>query len=95
MVELETWIARHAHPVTLLLKLMRMPTAPTVLRLDCAKTAARYLHKPPQPVITVEREQQRLEQRRERRREYMRKRYRERLSAIAATDAANPPVAEG
>lgn len=27
MVELETWIARHAHPVTLLLKLMRLPHA--------------------------------------------------------------------
>jgi hypothetical protein len=37
MVELETWIHRRAHPVTLLLKLMRMPEAPLVLRLRLCK----------------------------------------------------------
>ena len=95
MVELETWIAKHAHPVTLLLKLMRMPHAPTVLRLDCAKTTARYLHKPPKQVITVEWEQQRLERRRERKRQYMRRRYHERLSAVAATDEADRAAADG
>jgi hypothetical protein len=54
MVDLETWIPKRAHPVTLLLKLMRMPHAPLVLRLDCAKTAARYLHRRPKARIVVE-----------------------------------------
>jgi hypothetical protein len=53
MVYLETWIHKRAHPVTLLLKLMRMPHAPLVLRLDCAKTAARYLHRKPKARIVV------------------------------------------
>ena len=50
MVDLETSIGLDEHPVELLLKLMRMPHAPTVLRLDCAKTTARYLLKRPKPV---------------------------------------------
>ena len=94
MVELETWIARHAHPVTLLLKLMRMPHAPAVLRLDCAKITARYLHKRPKPVITVEWEQQRIERRRERKREYMRK-YHRRLSVSVAASLTDEAVANG
>jgi hypothetical protein len=58
-VDLETWIHRRAHPVQLLLKLMRMPHAPIILRLDCAKTAARYLYRKPKPVVVVvERPQQ-------------------------------------
>jgi hypothetical protein len=35
MVDLETSIGIDEHPIELLLKLMRMPTAPAVLRLDC------------------------------------------------------------
>jgi hypothetical protein len=53
MVDLETWIHKRAHPVTLLLKLMRMRHAPLVLRLDCAKTAARYLYRKPKAVVAV------------------------------------------
>ena len=94
MVNLETSIGLDEHPIELLLKLMRMPRAPTVLRLDCAKITARYLHRPPQPVVTVEWEQQRLERRRERKREYMRK-YCRRLSSVAATDAAYRAAADG
>jgi hypothetical protein len=94
MVDLETSIGLDEHPIELLLRLMRMPHAPTVLRLDCAKTTARYLHRRPKPVVTVEREQQ-LERRRERKRQYMRRRYRQRLSAVAAADAANPAVSNG
>jgi hypothetical protein len=33
-----------AHPIELLLRIMRDPAASLVLRLDCAKTAARYLY---------------------------------------------------
>ena len=62
--------------------------ASVALGVDCAKNAATLTHERPKPVIT-------LEQRRERKRRYMRKRYRQRLSSVAATDAANPPVAEG
>jgi hypothetical protein len=54
MVDLETWIAYGAHEVTLLLKLMRMPHAPLVLRLDAAKTAAAYLHRRPKAVVALE-----------------------------------------
>jgi hypothetical protein len=54
MVDLETWIHKRAHPATLLLKLMRMREAPLVLRLDCAKTAARYLHRKPRARIVVQ-----------------------------------------
>jgi hypothetical protein len=53
MVDLETWIHNRAHPVTLLLKLMRMRHAPLVMRLDCAKTAARYLYRKPKPLVTL------------------------------------------
>ena len=67
---------------------MNCADAPITMRLDCAKNAATLMHEKPKPVIT-------LEQRRERKRLYMRKRYHERLSAVVATDAANPPVAEG
>jgi hypothetical protein len=54
MVDLETWIAYGAHEVALLLKLMRMPHAPLVLRLDCAKVAAAYLHRRPKARVVVQ-----------------------------------------
>jgi hypothetical protein len=54
MVDLETWIAPHPHPVTLLPKLMRMPEVPLVMRLDCANAAARYLYWLPKPQMVME-----------------------------------------
>ena len=94
MVDLETSIDLDEHPIELLLKLMRMPHAPTVLRLDCAKTTARYLLKRPKVVITVEQQQQRLERRREHKRLYMRK-YHQRLSASVASSLADRAAADG
>jgi hypothetical protein len=72
-----------------LLLVMNCPDAPMIMRLDAAKTAAKLMHEPPKPVVVT------LEQRRERRRQYMRKRYRQRLSAVAATDEADPAVSNG
>jgi hypothetical protein len=82
------WIHKRAHPVTLLLKLMRMRHAPLVLRLDCAKTAARYLFRKPKAVvavvidgglsrrqITVLTDEQKRERQRERHRENARRSY--------------------
>jgi hypothetical protein len=71
-----------------LIAVMNCPDAPMTMRMDAGKNAAALVHKRPKPVVT-------LEQRRERKRQYMRRRYRERRSAVAAADAANPPVAEG
>jgi hypothetical protein len=42
------------HPIELLLKLMRDPVAPLVLRLDCAKTAARFLYDRKATSVVVE-----------------------------------------
>ena len=88
MVDLETWIHKRAHPVTLLLKLMRMRHAPLALRFDCAKTAARYLYRKPKarvavvidggltrPQITVLTDEQIRERQRERHRENARRSY--------------------
>jgi hypothetical protein len=80
-------MAPDASLLDFLLLVMNCPDAPMTMRLDAAKTAAPLMHERPKPVVT-------LEQRRERKRQYMRKRYRERLSAVVATDEANPPVAE-
>lgn len=38
-----------------LLLVMNCPDAPTLMRLDAAKTAAPLMHEPPKPVVTVER----------------------------------------
>jgi hypothetical protein len=93
-----------------LLLVMRCEGAPTIMRLDAAKTAATLMHKRPNPVITVERG------RRPRRSsppptaspyspEWRAKisvavkiglaRRRERLSAVAATDEADRAAADG
>jgi hypothetical protein len=78
-----------------------LPHAPTVLRLDCAKTTARYLLKPPKPQVTVERGPTASPYLPEWRAKISAAvkiglaRRRERLSALAAADAAHPAVSNG